>query len=233
MSDLTTPNKAQRETLPTYTPIDKCFLSPFLPQNNLLNLFTTPDKPLQIAYFSPPRLTPTVPSLDELFMGMCDNCTAHIFRKNAELNKTIAQQQQTMSQITCKTQASSKSDDVTPPKGAENGDSTCEASDLKPTKLDLASDPINKTPNSVSEFTCSETKSRIVHGEHNKTETKEERIIRRRKRKNMDQLKLLYNEYKKNSNWNKATMAEMAAKTGLSEAQVYIKNSVKLYKIFN
>ena len=52
-------------------------------------------------------------------------------------------------------------------------------------------------------------------------EEKENRIIRRRKRKNTEQLKMLYNEYKKNPNWNKSMLADMAQKTGLSEAQIY------------
>ena len=47
------------------------------------------------------------------------------------------------------------------------------------------------------------------------------RIVRRRKRKNMEQLKVLYNEYKENSNWNKTIMTEIALKTGLTEAQIY------------
>ena len=32
---------------------------------------------------------------------------------------------------------------------------------------------------------------------------------------------MLYNEYKKNPNWNKSMLADMAHKTGLSEAQIY------------
>ena len=64
-------------------------------------------------------------------------------------------------------------------------------------------------------------KKKTKKNQGEKIESKENRIIRRRKRKNMDQLKVLYNEYKKDPNWNKDTMAEMARKTGLTEAQIY------------
>jgi hypothetical protein len=49
----------------------------------------------------------------------------------------------------------------------------------------------------------------------------EDRVIRKRKRKSMEQLKLLAEEYKRNPSWNKGTMSEVARRTGLSEAQVY------------
>ncbi len=48
-----------------------------------------------------------------------------------------------------------------------------------------------------------------------------ERIIRKRKRKNNDQLKTLMREFDRNPNWSKETLLEVSKKTGLSEAQVY------------
>ena len=48
-----------------------------------------------------------------------------------------------------------------------------------------------------------------------------ERIIRKRKRKNTDQLKTLMREFERNPNWSKDTLLEVSRKTGLSEAQVY------------
>jgi hypothetical protein len=48
-----------------------------------------------------------------------------------------------------------------------------------------------------------------------------ERIIRKRKRKNTDQLKTLMREFERNPNWSKETLLEVSRKTGLSEAQVY------------
>eukprot|EP01022_Parablepharisma_sp_SALTPOND_P000853 TRINITY_DN105147_c1_g1_i1.p1 TRINITY_DN105147_c1_g1~~TRINITY_DN105147_c1_g1_i1.p1 ORF type:complete len:322 (+),score=25.01 TRINITY_DN105147_c1_g1_i1:310-1275(+) len=203
MSDLTTPHKSSKTS--TCTPIDKFALSPFLPQGNQFHLYVSPMQPLQISYFSPARNLHTGPRLDELLVNMCDQCTAHIFRKNAELASILNTQ----------TKAVNKAEDVTPPKSASI-ESTCEGSDLKPTKLDLVEEASVASVKKPKEF----DRPRIVRAEH-KDESKEDRIIRRRKRKSIEQLKVLYNEYKKNSNWNKATMAEMAEKTGLSEAQVY------------
>lgn len=48
-----------------------------------------------------------------------------------------------------------------------------------------------------------------------------ERIIRKRKRKSGDQLKVLMREFDRNPNWSKETLLEVSKKTGLSEAQVY------------
>jgi hypothetical protein len=48
-----------------------------------------------------------------------------------------------------------------------------------------------------------------------------ERIIRKRKRKSTDQLKILMREFDRNPNWSKETLLEVSRKTGLSEAQVY------------
>ena len=48
-----------------------------------------------------------------------------------------------------------------------------------------------------------------------------ERIIRKRKRKNTDQLKTLMREFERNPNWSKETLLDVSRKTGLSEAQVY------------
>lgn len=45
-----------------------------------------------------------------------------------------------------------------------------------------------------------------------------ERIIRKRKRKSTDQLKILMREFDRNPNWSKETLLEVAKKTGLSEA---------------
>lgn len=45
-----------------------------------------------------------------------------------------------------------------------------------------------------------------------------ERIIRKRKRKSSEQLKILMREFEKNPNWSKETLLEVSKKTGLSEA---------------
>ena len=45
-----------------------------------------------------------------------------------------------------------------------------------------------------------------------------ERIIRKRKRKSGDQLKILMREFDRNPNWSKETLLEVSRKTGLSEA---------------
>ena len=48
-----------------------------------------------------------------------------------------------------------------------------------------------------------------------------ERVIRKRKRKSSDQIKILMREFDRNPNWSKETLLEVSRKTGLSEAQVY------------
>ena len=48
-----------------------------------------------------------------------------------------------------------------------------------------------------------------------------QKVIRKRKRKSQDQLKILMREFDKNPNWSKETLLEVSRKTGLSEAQVY------------
>ena len=45
-----------------------------------------------------------------------------------------------------------------------------------------------------------------------------ERIIRKRKRKSTDQIKILMREFDRNPNWSKETLLEVSKKTGLSEA---------------
>ena len=45
-----------------------------------------------------------------------------------------------------------------------------------------------------------------------------ERIIRKRKRKSGDQIKILMREFDRNPNWSKETLLEVSRKTGLSEA---------------
>jgi len=45
-----------------------------------------------------------------------------------------------------------------------------------------------------------------------------ERIIRKRKRKSTDQLKILMREFDRNPNWSKETLLDVSRKTGLSEA---------------
>jgi hypothetical protein len=47
------------------------------------------------------------------------------------------------------------------------------------------------------------------------------RMVRKRKRKSSDQLKILMREFERNQNWTKDTMLDVSKKTGLSEAQVY------------
>lgn len=48
-----------------------------------------------------------------------------------------------------------------------------------------------------------------------------ERIIRRRKRKNREQMQLLAVEFDKNPEWSKERLHELSELTGLSEAQIY------------
>ncbi len=219
MSDHT-PNRPRRDPLPVYTPIDKCALSPFLSTGSQFHLSVpSSSQPVSVSYFSPPKGIHSGPRLEDLLIGMCDQCTAHIFRKKAELNQILLNLQSagatpsaaTASEVSAQ-KSVSKNDDVTPPKSSPS-DSTCEGSDLKPTKLDL-----NGLEDSSIKSSEDFHKPRIIRAEHS---SDADRIIRRRKRKSIDQLKMLYNEYKKNPNWNKTTMAEMALKTGLSEAQVY------------
>ena len=50
------------------------------------------------------------------------------------------------------------------------------------------------------------------------TDGEYERIIRKRKRKSGDQLKILMREFDRNPNWSKETLLEVSRKTGLSEA---------------
>ena len=73
----------------------------------------------------------------------------------------------------------------------------------------------NKDVNTLKQ---SKQNDKVKHKEEIENEN---RIIKRRKRKKSEQIKMLSIEYKKNPNWNKTTMAEMAQKTGLTEAQVY------------
>jgi len=47
------------------------------------------------------------------------------------------------------------------------------------------------------------------------------RDIKRRQRKNKDQIKLLENEYKKNPNWSRDYIKKVSNKLGLRECQVY------------
>ena len=203
----TTPHKVYRGSLAnSYTPIDKFFLSPFVPSGSQFNLFGSPFQPLQVAYCSPAKNVHTGPRLEEMLIGMCDQCTAHIFRKNDELKQLI---------LNPPLKPAKKADEVTPPKDLL-AESTCEGSDLKPTRLNLTQDILEDSAQKPDTFRG----PRIIRNEH-KLESKEDRIIRRRKRKSIDQLKMLYNEYKKNPNWNKTTMSDMAIRTGLSEAQVY------------
>jgi len=48
-----------------------------------------------------------------------------------------------------------------------------------------------------------------------------ERIIRKRKRKTTSQLEELAGSFDTEPHWSKETLAEIAVKTGLTEAQVY------------
>ena len=47
------------------------------------------------------------------------------------------------------------------------------------------------------------------------------KVPKRRKRKSLDQMKILMEEFNKNPSWPKNKMGEVSAKVGLSEAQVY------------
>lgn len=47
------------------------------------------------------------------------------------------------------------------------------------------------------------------------------RDIKRRQRKNKDQIKILENEYKKNPNWSRDFIKDISERLGLRESQVY------------
>ena len=176
----------------SYTPIDRFVLSPFFSQDNQFYLCMSPIQPISVSYVSPGRNFTIRSRLNEMPIPICENCSSRILSKKVELLKSAA--------------SNEKKENVEP-----NKPNAQELNEEKNSKIVIADTQINDK--SVKKDTKKNTEET--------TESKDKRIIRRRKRKNMDQLKVLYNEYKKNPNWNKGTMAEMAQKTGLSEAQVY------------
>eukprot|EP00826_Nyctotherus_ovalis_P062109 TRINITY_DN892_c0_g4_i3.p1 TRINITY_DN892_c0_g4~~TRINITY_DN892_c0_g4_i3.p1 ORF type:complete len:195 (-),score=39.85 TRINITY_DN892_c0_g4_i3:160-744(-) len=182
MTELTTPNKTSRNIC--CTPIDRCILSPFLPQDNQFYTCMSPMPPVQVSYISParslaPRSSPST---------ICDCLSVTILQKKAELLLS-----------------------------SEVKEEVCEKREVVVEKNKEG----NKKVGAESAQLLRHVRYTRKAKDENKNEGKEDRIVRKRKRKNMDQLKLLYNEYKANSNWTKAIMAEMALKTGLTEAQVY------------
>jgi hypothetical protein len=50
---------------------------------------------------------------------------------------------------------------------------------------------------------------------------KGERVIRRRKRKNNDQMKVLEYEFARDADWTKERLFDLSKLTGLSEGQIY------------
>ena len=54
-----------------------------------------------------------------------------------------------------------------------------------------------------------------------KLKSNEDRIIRRRERKNAKQINYLITEYERNPNWDKNTIAEIAKEINLTEIQIY------------
>ncbi len=173
-------------------------LSPFLPQSNQFYMCTSPLNPPRIAYVSPDRNPSRPGHLEQLLIGMCERYTSqHIFRKGSELR-----------QLAVKTpEPVKKPVSATPAKPLET-ESTCEGSDLKVAP---------KTENRSEMKRPAEAK----HEESDEKTQEDDRVVRRRKRKSIEQLKLLAEEYRVNPNWNKTTMSEVAHRTGLSEAQVY------------
>jgi len=216
MEDLTTPHKKRGYSTISNLNTDTDFgftLSPFLPQGSQFYASLSPFQPAQISYVSPMR-TQSRPRIGELLINFCDQLGSHIYCKNAALS--------------CPVKAVVEPElkkDTTPPKCSEV-ESTCEGSDLKVPKLDL-----QEGQQEINPFVGELTRKRRHHfGQDRLRLTRtgdkigskiEDRIIRRRKRKSIEQLKMLVNEYKKNPNWNKNTMSEVAKRTGLSEAQVY------------
>eukprot|EP00826_Nyctotherus_ovalis_P058948 TRINITY_DN8155_c0_g1_i1.p1 TRINITY_DN8155_c0_g1~~TRINITY_DN8155_c0_g1_i1.p1 ORF type:complete len:201 (+),score=52.05 TRINITY_DN8155_c0_g1_i1:260-862(+) len=175
----------------SFTPIDRFVLSPFFSQDNQFYLCMSPIQPIAVSYVSPGRNFTIRSRLNEMPIPICENCSSRILSKKVELLKATASTKNKEVDVT------KDNPELAREENNSNSVTTDAQSGEKPAKKEIKKN-IEET-----------------------VESKEKRVIRRRKRKNMDQLKLLYNEYKKNPNWNKTTMAEMAQKTGLTEAQVY------------
>ena len=194
MTELITPNKPSRHSaFSCCTPLDRFALSPLLPQSNQFYFNMSPMQPLQIAYISPEHNMQGNSRFDELLGGICDQCTAHIYRKNMELVSVI-------------NESVNKSNDQN------------ETKEINTVKKDSSCKDLKEKNKDASTLKQSKQNDKVKHKDENENEN---RIIKRRKRKNSEQIKMLSIEYKKNPNWNKTTMSEMAQKTGLTEAQVY------------
>jgi len=128
-------------------------------------------------------------------------------------------------------------------KGSDNFDSSCKKIST-PNKEDC--DQINKKFDGIKEsedtskstidskniehdkkdlkdcIDCSEFKlCEIFSVKNSQSSLEQNKVPKRRKRKTLDQMKILMEEFLKNPSWPKSIMPEVASKVGLSEAQVY------------
>lgn len=206
MEDLTTPNKRRKASITPSTADYSFGLSPFLAQGNPFYMCCKSPVPVQLSYVSPSRNPVRPQRLEELLIRICDQLSTSTSACFAEPAAAVA----------APLKLSAKKS-VTPAKPAETGaESTCEGSDLKLIKgNDFAESERKVQQQQQKAFSPGNTMA------EKKELSAEDRVVRRRKRKSAEQLKLLLKEYKKNANWNKGMMTEMSKMTGLSEAQVY------------
>ena len=220
MEDLTTPSRHKKESalLNRKEGKNKGFsLSPFLPQGNQYYLCKSPINPVSVAYISPIHNPPKYKQIEQLLIDMCDQHNCHLLKKSSVFN-SFCELRANHDEIVNSEQKK------TPLKLAE-AESTCEGSDLKTGKADLQ-DVNDKSCRDLTKENArskihSNDRLKLIKLEKRSYSDAEERLIRKRKRKSIEQLKLLEEEYKSNSNWNKTVMSEVAKRTGLSEAQVY------------
>ena len=219
MADLTTPDKRRNKhcspSLNTGTEgnvLDE--LSPFLPPTSAFYMSFSPFQPVHISYCSPMPNPVKKNRIEDLLIDMCENVNCHILKKSSALEHSLEAAFEPKKEIN-KLKSS--------PPVATEGEPTCEGSDLKPPQDKIKACNIQNLEERKPFDRSLNLNAKIQLMKHAKMKqlTAEERIIRRRKRKSMEQLKQLSEEYKKNPNWNKDIMAKVARKLGLSEAQVY------------
>lgn len=208
---LTTPNKRSGDLsvdTKNSTP-NSISLSPFLPSKSRLNLCSSPFVADPLLYYSPEPSDFRKPRLEELLIQICDD---HNRASLFDSREALAQKKCCEARIGC------PSDLSTPPKPNEGTGSGCVTGEkLSGTKIDIGEECSERGPKKI-EFEGSE----LPNDETFKSkDSSQERIIRKRKRKTSEQLRLLEQEYERNPEWNKGKMSEVAFKTGLSEAQVY------------
>lgn len=208
---LTTPNK--RPSISIQDSQNSFALSPFLPCSSRLNLCASPLSTPSLLYYSPAPSELHKQRLEDILIQICEeqnNSTAFAESSMISFGNEASQCKCEKAKETPKEISAQQL--TTPPKPNEG---TCADSHEK-----------------VSEFK-SENRSEIIRSglkditniphkqENAHIETAEEKIIRRRKRKTSEQLRLLEIEYERNPDWSKVKMSEVAYRTGLSEAQVY------------